>query len=152
MAGLAGVNEYIEAIIDILGSALGTPKALAALLSGEMKDTVDLNPVAEYGLEKFFSRNERVKLLRSFGEITSMLPKGGNFVWGDLSGARDDDINQNDAFGKFIRFKDSKSKISSQNLTVEEAIEYLMLQTDQNFVRKTRDPYSHELAKSRTQV
>lgn len=54
MAGLAGVNEYIEAIIDILGSALGTPKALAALLSGEMKDTVDLNPVAEYGLEKFF--------------------------------------------------------------------------------------------------
>lgn len=90
--------------------------------------------------------------MRSFGEITSMLPKGGNFVWGDLSGARDDDINQNDAFGKFIRFKDSKSKISSQNLTVEEAIEYLMLQTDQNFVRKTRDPYSHELAKSRTQV
>ena len=55
---------------------LGTPKAVAALLSGEMKDTAQLNSLAVYGLEKFYSKKERAAILRSFPGIASMLPKG----------------------------------------------------------------------------
>jgi phospholipid:diacylglycerol acyltransferase len=55
---------------------LGTPKAVAALLSGEMKDTAQLNAFAVYGLERFFSKRERASILRSFPGLASMLPKG----------------------------------------------------------------------------
>jgi phospholipid:diacylglycerol acyltransferase len=55
---------------------LGTPKVVAALLSGEMKDTAQLNAFALYGLEKFFSKRERASILRSFPGLASMLPKG----------------------------------------------------------------------------
>jgi phospholipid:diacylglycerol acyltransferase len=55
---------------------LGTPKAVSSLLSGEMKDTAQLNAFAVYGLEKFYSKKERAAILRSFPGIASMLPKG----------------------------------------------------------------------------
>jgi phospholipid:diacylglycerol acyltransferase len=55
---------------------LGTPKAVSALLSGEMKDTAQLNAFALYGLEKFYSKKERATILRSFPGLASMLPKG----------------------------------------------------------------------------
>jgi len=55
---------------------LGTPKAVAALLSGEMKDTAQLNAFAVYGLEKFYSKKERATILRSLPGLASMLPKG----------------------------------------------------------------------------
>jgi phospholipid:diacylglycerol acyltransferase len=59
---------------------LGTPKAVAGLLSGEMKDTAQLNAFAVYGLEKFYSKKERAAILRSFPGIASMLPKGRNYT------------------------------------------------------------------------
>lgn len=150
--GPTWVNDHIEAVVDISGSTLGTPKAIVALLSGEMKDTVQLNSMAVYGLEKFFSRRERADLLRSFGGLASMLPKGGETVWGNLQSAPDDYANQTDTFGNFIRFKHPKSELSSHNLTIPDSIEYLMSQSDRNFVRKTKDSYSYGLAKSRKQV
>jgi phospholipid:diacylglycerol acyltransferase len=60
---------------------LGAPKVLAILLSGEMRDTAQLNSFALYGLEKFFSRQECAELLRSFPGISNILPKGGNDIW-----------------------------------------------------------------------
>lgn len=150
--GSSWVNDHIEAFVDISGSTLGTPKAIVALLSGEMKDTVQLNAMAVYGLEQFFSKRERVDLLRSFGGLASMLPKGGNTIWGDLNCAPDDYPNQNVSFGNFIRFKQSESPLSDHNLTVSESIDYLYSQTDQNFVRKTKNSYSYGLARSREEV
>ncbi|OWB57213.1 hypothetical protein B5S28_g3146 [[Candida] boidinii] len=88
--GTSWVNDNIEAFVDISGCVLGTPKAIPALLSGEMKDTVQLNALAVQGLEKFFSRKERADMLRSFGGIASMLPKGGDLIWGNLDGSPDD--------------------------------------------------------------
>lgn len=54
---------------------------MAALLSGEMRDTVELNPAGVYLLEKFFSRRERTALFRSWAGSASMWPKGGNEIW-----------------------------------------------------------------------
>ncbi|KAA8909252.1 hypothetical protein TRICI_004564 [Trichomonascus ciferrii] len=150
--GKSWVNDHIEAFVDISGSMLGTPKAIVALLSGEMKDTVQLNALAVYGLERFFSRRERADMLRTFGGIASMLPKGGEAIWGDLSKAPDDTGNSSLSYGNFIRFKESQSELSARNLTVSESIEYLFKQTPDWFKLRSTESYSHGLAMTRDEV
>lgn len=72
---------------QIAGTMLGVPKAMSALLSGEMRDVVELNAAAVYLIEKFFSRSERAKLFRSWAGSASMMPKGGDAVWGTCATA-----------------------------------------------------------------
>ena len=62
--GRGWVDKHIDSFINAAGTLLGAPKAVPALISGEMKDTIQLNTLAMYGLEKFFSRIERVRMLR----------------------------------------------------------------------------------------
>lgn len=84
------VEDHIESFVSIGGTYLGVPKAMAALFTGEMRDTVELPPPAAYLLEKFFSREERVKLFRGWSGSSCMLLKGGSAVWGGPHGAPDD--------------------------------------------------------------
>ncbi|KAF9419747.1 hypothetical protein BGZ94_009318 [Podila epigama] len=84
------VNDHIHTFVNIAGPMLGVPKTLAAVLSGEVRDTAQLGAVSAYVLEKFFSRRERADLFRSWGGLSSMIPKGGNRVWGTLRSAPDD--------------------------------------------------------------
>lgn len=139
------VNDHIAAFIDIAGSTLGAPKAVPALISGEMKDTVQLNALAVYGLEKFFSKKERLDMLRTFGGIASMFPKGGELIWGSLEkGAVDDALspNKNETFANFIRFDEKVGPYSSKNLTMDESIEYLLDLSPKWFQDRTREQYS----------
>ncbi|KAG9084870.1 hypothetical protein FS749_004890 [Ceratobasidium sp. UAMH 11750] len=76
------VEDHIEAFVNIAGTLLGVPKAMAAFISGEMRDTVEINPAGAYVLEKFFSRKERARLFRSWAGSASMWIKGGDAVWG----------------------------------------------------------------------
>ncbi|KAK9448014.1 Lecithin:cholesterol acyltransferase-domain-containing protein [Limtongia smithiae] len=155
--GKSWVNDHIEAFVDIAGSSLGTPKAIVALLSGEMRDTVQLNAIAVYGLEKFFSRAERALMLRSFPGIASMLPKGGEDVWGSLTMAPDDIESKNKtedsvSFGNFIQFRETLSALSANNLTIPASIEYLFSQSPPWFTDRVMESYSFGLAKTRAQV
>lgn len=150
--GSSWVNDHIDSFVDISGSMLGTPKTLVALLSGEMKDTVQLNAMAVYGLEQFFSRRERADLLRTFGGIASMIPKGGKAVWGDHAGAPDDAANQTVSFGNFIKFKQPLTEYSAKNLTMDETIDFLYSQSPGWFVNRTEDSYSFGIAKTRAEV
>ncbi|GJN92257.1 hypothetical protein Rhopal_005287-T1 [Rhodotorula paludigena] len=84
------VERHISDWVNVAGTMLGVPKAMSALLSGEMRDTVEINQAAVYLLERFFSRSERAKLFRTWAGAASMVLKGGNDVWGDESGAPDD--------------------------------------------------------------
>ncbi|KAK3825905.1 MAG: Lecithin:cholesterol acyltransferase-domain-containing protein [Benniella sp.] len=84
------VKDHVHTFVNIAGPMLGVPKTLAAVLSGEVRDTAQLGVVGAYVLEKFFSRRERADLFRSWGGLSSMLPKGGNRVWGTVSSAPDD--------------------------------------------------------------
>lgn len=59
------VNTYVESWINISGCMLGALKGMPAVLSGEMKDTAQLNAFAVYGLEKFLSRHERAEIFRA---------------------------------------------------------------------------------------
>lgn len=93
--------------MSIAGTFLGVPKAMAALLSGEMRDTVELPPAAAFLLERFFSRAERAALFRTWAGSASMVIKGGEAVWGNLTWAPDDLANttSGDTHGKLYSFK-----------------------------------------------
>ncbi|KAF5384535.1 hypothetical protein D9757_006461 [Collybiopsis confluens] len=75
---------------------------MAAFLSGEMKDTVQMNPAGSYVLERFFSRAERRKLFLSWAGSASMWIKGGNAIWGNSTFAPDDPLDQDDAETKVM--------------------------------------------------
>ncbi|ELR23917.1 Lecithin:cholesterol acyltransferase [Acanthamoeba castellanii str. Neff] len=83
------VDKYIESWVNIAGPMLGVPKALASLSSGEMRDTAQLGALETYVMENFFSRRQRAEMLRSWGSIASMLPKGGDYIWGNSTFAPD---------------------------------------------------------------
>lgn len=83
-------ERHVADWVNVSGTLLGVPKAMSALLSGEMKDTIELGATGVYLLERYFSRAERAKLFRSWAGAASMMLKGGNAVWGDEHGAPDD--------------------------------------------------------------
>ena len=76
-------NDNIAAVVDISGSTLGAPKTIPALISGEMERYSAIECVGSLWIRKFFSRKERVDMLRTFGGVPSMLPKGGEVIWGN---------------------------------------------------------------------
>lgn len=156
-------QHNLAGFVDISGSMLGAPKTLPALISGEMRDTVQLNTLAVYGLEKFFSRKERADMLRTFGGIPSMIPKGGDLIWGNLSNAPDDPTNtlmsnvvsnetdmtgkKDESFGAFLRILSDDRK-KATNLTLDKTIDYLLDISPNWFSRRVREQYSWGVAKT----
>lgn len=167
-------NTYLAGIIDISGSLLGTPKAIPALISGEMKDTIQLNQLAIYGLEKFFSRKERLEMLRTFGGIPSMLPKGGELVWGNLTHAPDDPPNElsevnkdvdaprrkDDTLGAFIKYRgnnvglggEKTEETTEEDFTVTSIIDFLLDKAPLWFSNRVRDQYSFGVARTKEEL
>ena len=146
------VDKHIEAWINISGCMLGALKGLPALLSGEMKDTAQLNAFAVYGLEKFLAKEERAEIFRAMPGISSMLPKGGNAVWGTKEWAPDDLPDQRVSYGTFLNFKESNSTKSPANLTIEESMEYLLQHSDPWYKDMVMSSYSHGVAHSTAEV
>ena len=154
--GPSWVNDHIESWINISGSMLGAAKGLPAILSGEMKDTAQLNAFAVYGLEKFLSKEERAEIFRAMPGMSSMLPKGGDAVWGNMTWAPDDfrPPQQNVSFGPFISFKPpiNSSLTPTINLTMAESLDYLMEHSETWYVDAVRHAYSHGIAHTKGQV
>lgn len=82
------VDNHVEAWINISGCMLGAAKDVTAVLSGEMRDTAQLNSFAVYGLERFLNKEERAEIFRAMPGVSSMLPMGGEAVWGNLTWAQ----------------------------------------------------------------
>ncbi|KAF2147326.1 uncharacterized protein K452DRAFT_282333 [Aplosporella prunicola CBS 121167] len=150
--GPGWVEAFIDSWINISGCMLGTPKGMPAVLSGEMKDTAQLNAFAVYGLEKFLSRAERAELFRAMPGISSMLPIGGDAVWGNRTWAPDDQPGQKISFGTFINFKDSNNTQTPKNLTVSESIPYLFTQAPDWYKEQVMRSYSFGVAHKKEQV
>ncbi|KKA28007.1 hypothetical protein TD95_004844 [Thielaviopsis punctulata] len=147
------VEKYVDSWINVSGCMLGAVKGATALLSGEMRDTAQLNAFAVYGLEKFLSKTERAEIFRAMPGISSMLPIGGTAVWGDLNSAPDDVPGQNFTFGSFINFKRGENVTTpAQNFTVNEAISYLQNSTDGWYRDMLDGSYSRGVAKSAEEV
>jgi phospholipid:diacylglycerol acyltransferase len=166
--GPSWVNDHVDSWINISGCMLGAPKGLPAVLSGEMKDTAQLNAFAVYGLEKFLSREERAEIFRAMPGISSMLPKGGDAVWGNATWAPDDpdpalpprDTLANStvspppnlSYGSFINFRDRNSTLTATNLTMVAAMSYLLNHTSAWYADQIRHSYSHGIAHTAAQV
>ncbi|KAJ7874819.1 phospholipid:diacylglycerol acyltransferase [Mycena olivaceomarginata] len=138
------VENHIEAYISIAGTHLGVAKAMAAFLSGEMRDTVQMNAASAYVLERFFSRAERQKLFRSWAGSASMWVKGGDAIWGTPSGAPDDIPGSNHTHGDLIAFRGPPSpppggasnagvEVTTRNMTVDTAGDWILQHTSSSF-------------------
>ncbi|TKA77520.1 hypothetical protein B0A55_02259 [Friedmanniomyces simplex] len=155
--GPSWVNDHVESWINISGCMLGALKDVPAVLSGEMRDTAQLNAFAVYGLEKFLSRQERAEIFRRMPGISSMLPIGGEAVWGDHTSAPDDRLDQNITFGNFISFRQprngsAESSTPSNNLTMDQALPFLFDHTQQWYRDATQQAYSRGVAHTRKVV
>ncbi|KAJ7188606.1 phospholipid:diacylglycerol acyltransferase [Mycena filopes] len=147
------VENHIEAYISIAGTHLGVAKAMSAFLSGEMKDTVQLNPAGAYVLERFFSRAERQKLFRSWAGSASMWIKGGDAIWGSPHGAPDDAHGCNHTHGELIAFRvsppppgvKSTSKgveADTRNMTADGASAWILQHTPSSFQKMIATNFS----------
>ena len=76
------VENHVHSFVNIAGTLLGVPKAIPALLSGELKDVAVLMPQIGDLLEQFFGRRVRKNLWNTWGSLYGMLPKGGDHIWG----------------------------------------------------------------------
>jgi phospholipid:diacylglycerol acyltransferase len=146
------VDKHIDSWINISGCMLGALKGLPAVLSGEMKDTAQLNAFAVYGLEKFLSREERSEIFRAMPGISSMLPIGGNAVWGNATWAPDDLPGQKVSFGTFLNFKENNGTSHYRNLTVEESFNYLMDVSEDWYNNQVKGSYSRGVAHTIAEV
>ncbi|KAK0610473.1 Lecithin:cholesterol acyltransferase-domain-containing protein [Bombardia bombarda] len=147
------VEKHIDAWINVSGCMLGAVKGVSAILSGEMRDTAQLNTFAVYGLEKFLSKDERAEIFRAMPGISSMLPMGGNAIWGDLDGAPDDMPGQEQSFGSFLNFRVGQNWTTpSVNYTVNQAMEYLFNTTEDWYQDQVKGSYSQGVAHTTAEV
>ncbi|KAK4228149.1 putative phospholipid:diacylglycerol acyltransferase [Podospora fimiseda] len=147
------VEKHIASWINVSGCMLGAAKDVAAILSGEMRDTAQLNAFAVYGLEKFLSKEERAEMFRRMPGISSMLPMGGNAIWGDLNGAPDDLPGQELSFGSFINFRSGQNwTIPEKNFTMDDAMTYLWNTTEEWYQEQVKKSYSQGIAHTTKEV
>ncbi|EPE34327.1 alpha/beta-Hydrolase [Glarea lozoyensis ATCC 20868] len=150
--GDSWVDDHVDSWINISGCMLGALKGLPAVLSGEMKDTAQLNAFAVYGLESFLSREERAEIFRAMPGISSMLPIGGDTIWGNSTWAPDDLPGQNVSYGPFLNFKYQNGTSFARNYTVTESLEYLFNVTEPWFVNQIKRSYSNGIAHTTAEV
>ncbi|KAL4079206.1 Lecithin:cholesterol/phospholipid:diacylglycerol acyltransferase [Scleroderma citrinum] len=148
------VENHIETFISIAGTHLGVTKAMSAFLSGEMKDTVQMNPAGAYVLERFFSRKERRKLFRSWAGSASMWVKGGTAVWGNESWAPDDESESMHTHGELIAFRPANVNgqasedhsndelVPLKNMTATDAGTWILQRTPASFQKMMETNYS----------
>jgi phospholipid:diacylglycerol acyltransferase len=134
------VEKYIESNANIAGPLLGVPKAVSALLSGEMKDTsMLLGPVGEIA-EQYFGRKMRKDMFATWGALWAMLPKGGDVVWNTVPDGQEslpmltltdpstditDDELKNISENKVVR-KKLMEFASKQNHTASDLVDFLL--------------------------
>ncbi|ORY67089.1 Lecithin:cholesterol acyltransferase-domain-containing protein [Pseudomassariella vexata] len=152
-AGDDWVEEHVEAWINISGCMLGAVKDIPAILSGEMRDTAQLNAFAVYGLDKFLNKDERAEMFRAMPGISSMMPKGGERVWGNLTWAPDDQPGQKNSYGSVLNFRTGVNWTApDKNFTVAQSMDYIMNTTEDWYRDQMKDSYSHGIADTTAQV
>ncbi|KAJ1917823.1 phospholipid:diacylglycerol acyltransferase [Tieghemiomyces parasiticus] len=147
------VDRHIQHFVSIGGPMLGVTKTLSSLLSGEQRETVQ--PMVSYILERFFNRAERAELFRSWGGLGSLIPRGGNRIWGNSTWAPDDVPNPKGvepgapenlperptSFGQVLLFPSGNGNQLS-NATMDEALDLLRRSTPAHFHTRIDREYS----------
>ncbi|KAF8551971.1 Lecithin:cholesterol acyltransferase [Imleria badia] len=141
------VENHIETFLSIAGSYLA--KAMTAFLSGEMRDTVEMNPAGAYVLERFFSRSERQQLFRSWAGSASLWVKGGDTIWGNETWAPDDGPEASHSHGALISFRGELILANNvgvaeqtKNMTAEMVGNWILERTPSSFQKMLSTNYS----------
>ncbi|XP_077236308.1 phospholipid:diacylglycerol acyltransferase 1-like isoform X2 [Tasmannia lanceolata] len=91
MGGGGGQNwcaKHIKAVMNIAGPFLGVPKAVAGLFSAEAKDVAVARAIApgvlDFDLFGLQTLEHIMRMTRTWDSTLSMIPKGGDTIWGGL--------------------------------------------------------------------
>ncbi|CAI9114389.1 OLC1v1015106C1 [Oldenlandia corymbosa var. corymbosa] len=80
--------KHIKAVMNIGGPFLGVPKAVAGLFSAEARDIAMAKAIAPGALDKDIFHIQTLqylmKMTRTWDSTMSMIPKGGDTIWGSL--------------------------------------------------------------------
>ena len=82
--GPTWVNNHIHAVLNIAGPLLGVPKAFTGLFSAEAKDIAMAREIAPVMLDNLQTLQHVMRVSRTWDATMSMLPKGGNTIWGGV--------------------------------------------------------------------
>ncbi|KAF2304068.1 hypothetical protein GH714_026835 [Hevea brasiliensis] len=91
MGGGGGTNwcaEHIKAVMNIGGPFLGVPKAVSGFFSNEARDIAAARAYAPGFLDKdvfgLQTLQHLMRMARTWDSTMSMIPKGGDTIWGGL--------------------------------------------------------------------
>eukprot|EP00899_Mesostigma_viride_P014063 jgi/Mesvir1/22658/Mv14092-RA.1 len=89
---LGWVDAHIKSVVNIGPPFLGVAKSIPSLLSGETMDTANMRAATPWFADPVHALTMPLarSLFRSWGSLASMLPKGGEAVWGNSTFAPDD--------------------------------------------------------------
>ncbi|GFS43832.1 phospholipid:diacylglycerol acyltransferase [Actinidia rufa] len=80
--------QHIKAVMNIGGPFLGVPKAVSGLFSAEAKDIAVARAIAPGVLDMdvfgFQTLQHVMRMTRTWDSTMSMIPKGGDTIWGGL--------------------------------------------------------------------
>ncbi|KAJ0981191.1 hypothetical protein J5N97_009446 [Dioscorea zingiberensis] len=106
--GLDWCEKHIKAVMNIGGPFLGVPKAVTGLFSAEAKDVAVARAIAPGFLDSDFlglqTLRHVMRMTRTWDSTMSMIPKGGDTIWGGLDWSPEENHSCN---GKKKRSDDS---------------------------------------------
>ncbi|KAI7741171.1 hypothetical protein M8C21_019350 [Ambrosia artemisiifolia] len=110
--------KHIKAVMNIGGPLLGAPKALAGLFSAEAKDIAFARGLAPGVLDSdvfnIQTLQHLMRMSRTWDSTMSMIPKGGETIWGGLDWSPEEGYFPNNT-------RKNKTSVSSQNESNSEA-------------------------------
>lgn len=134
--------KHIKAVMNIGGPFLGVPKAVSGLFSIEARDIAVARAFAPAVLDKdvfgFQTLQHLMRMTRTWDSTMSMIPKGGETIWGGLDWAPDEgfdcarkksnnntcsqnkigniDITKNVNYGRIISFGKEVAELHSSKI------------------------------------
>jgi phospholipid:diacylglycerol acyltransferase len=127
-----------------------------------MRDTVELGAFGIYVLERFFSKLERADLFRTWGGLSSMLPKGGEEIWGNESQAPDDSDDTSGTYGSMLTMRslikkkenhhESSEIVKVRNHTCSSGVHFLQKHTPNKFSEMLTRNYSFGIVTDEEQM
>ncbi|GJP62660.1 hypothetical protein CLOP_g19694 [Closterium sp. NIES-67] len=98
--GSRWVHDHIRAVFNIGGPLLGAPKAFTGLFSAEAKDVAAIRALDPGLFDSLQALQHVMRVSRTWDSTMSMLPKGGEVVWGNATWAPEDSFNCSKARSK----------------------------------------------------
>ncbi|EPS62391.1 hypothetical protein M569_12397, partial [Genlisea aurea] len=100
--------KHIKAVLNIGGPLLGVPKAVSGLFSAEAKDIAVARAIAPGVIDKdlfhFQTLQHIMRMTRTWDSTMSMIPKGGETIWGNLDWSPEQEDQHAAHYGRIISF------------------------------------------------